>query len=89
MVNHIRPSLKKSFNLAAYVNVSETLQQLLKLGVDLSKLDRHHELASYLVKADFEKDIQPYILFFLRKAGVKIADVPSVINRNPHILMVS
>lgn len=89
VVNHIRPSLKKSFNLAAYVNVCETLQQLLKLGVDLSKIDRHHQLASYLVKANFEKDIQPYVLFLLRNAGVKIADVPAVINRNPHLLMVS
>jgi len=34
ILNTIRPSIKKSFNLAAYVNSSETLQQLLKLQVN-------------------------------------------------------
>lgn len=89
MVAHIRPSLKRSFNLAAYVNVSETLQQLLKLQVDLSRLDRHHQLASHVVRADFEADIQPYILWLVREGGVAVADVGAVLNRNPFILMVS
>lgn len=89
VVAHIRPSLKRSFNLAAYVNVSETLQQLLKLQVDLSKLDRHHQLASHVVRADFEADIQPYILWLVREGGVAVADVGAVLNRNPFILMVS
>lgn len=87
VVAHIRPSLKRSFNLAAYVNVSETLQQLLKLQVDLSKLDRHHQLASHVVRADFEADIQPYILWLVREGGVAVADLGAVLNRNPFILM--
>ena len=88
VINHIRPTLKKSFNLAAYVNVSETLQQLLKLEVDLSKIDKRPDVASYIVRADFKEDIEPYILFLVNN-GVNIADVAAVINRNPFILMVS
>lgn len=87
IINHIRPTLKKSFNLAAYVNVSDTLQQLLKLNVDLSKIDKYNNLASYIVRADFKADIEPYILFFLDN-GVDIADVGDVLNRGPFLLMV-
>jgi len=87
-INHIRPSLKKSFNLAAYVNSSDTLQQLVKLNVDLSKIDKHVDLASHIVRADFKTDIEPYVLFLLDN-GVKIDEVHAVLNINPFILMVN
>lgn len=88
LINSIRPSLKKSFNLAAYVNISDTLQQLVKLNVDISKLDKYNELASYIVRSDFKTDIEPYILFLLEK-GIDISDIGHVINRNPFLLQES
>jgi len=75
---------KKSFNLAAYVNESETLSNLVKLGVDLSKIDEDVENAEYLVKLNFETGVQPYLLF-LHKMGVSDGDVGSCITRNPGI----
>ena len=53
----------QSFYLAAYVNNSNTLQNLVNLGVDLHKIEKNADLASFLAKADFKKNIQPLILF--------------------------
>lgn len=86
-VNDVGPTLKQSFNLAAYVNSSETLQKLVQLNVDLSKIDKHTDLASYIVKCDFEKVIQPFIMLLIDN-GVDIADVGTILNQNPFLLTV-
>lgn len=86
-VNQISPALRKSFNLAAYVNVSETLQKLIQLNVDLSKIDKHTDLATYIVKCDFKKDIEPFVLFLLENK-IEIANVGEILNQNPFLLTV-
>lgn len=86
-LNTIGPSLKKSFNLAAYVNKSETLQQLVKLNVDLSKIDKNVDLASFVLKCDFDADIQPLLLFLL-DCGIDIHDVGSILTKNPFLITV-
>ena len=84
----ITPALpKKSFNLAPYVNDSEVLSNLVKIGVDLSKLESEDmEVADRLVKMDFEKDIKPLIVF-LHRNGVKNDDIGSCITRNARLLL--
>lgn len=84
-LNEIGPSLKKSFNLAAYVNSSETLQQLLHLGVDLSKIEKDNALASFIVRCDFKTDIQPLLLKLLDQ-GLDISMVGTVLNKNPYLI---
>lgn len=85
----VKPALpKKSFNLAAYVGESETLTNLVKLGVDLTKMELDAETSSCLVKLDFENDIQPY-LAFLHRNGVQDANVGVCITRNPKIFLVA
>ena len=42
---------------------STTLQELLKLGVDLSTWDRRKNVSSFILPLDFEKDIKPYIVW--------------------------
>lgn len=39
-----------SFNLAAYVNNSSTLQQFLSLGVDLHSIERRKGLGDFVLK---------------------------------------
>jgi len=70
------------------VNSSETFQKLLKLNMNLSILDNYSDLATYLVKADFEKDVQPYINFLLDN-GVEESKLGRVLNRNPFLLTLS
>jgi len=86
-VSGIAPALpKKSFSLAAYVNESETLRNLVMLGVNLSKIEEKDiGLAEQLVKVDFEHDVKP-ILLFLHECGVKDCDIGECITRNPHLL---
>lgn len=74
-----------SFTLCDYVDRSETLSKLVLLGVNLSKLERRHNVATFLLKLDFEKDIQK-ILLFLKDVGVEDWQLGPFITINPFIL---
>lgn len=84
-ISHVAPYLKPTFNFAAYVNKSETLQQLVKLGVNLHKIEKSVEAAPFILKLDFEKDIKNYIQFF-HDHGVSLEGIAEIITRNPFIL---
>ena len=86
-VSGIVPALpKKSFNLAAYVNDSVTLSNLVRLGVNLSKIEeRYMSLAEQLLKLDFDHDVKP-VLLLLHQCDVKECDIGECITRNPHVL---
>jgi mTERF len=75
----------KSFNLAAYVNESVTLSNLVKLGVDLSKLEGNSMVADRVVKMDFEDDVKP-VLLFLHRIGIADKEVGNCISKHPDIL---
>ena len=86
-LDKISPSLPVSFNLAAYADASETLQQLIKLGVDLSFVERRIQTAELILKLDFEKDIKPYIRF-LHDNGVSADHLGYFFTLNPNIFQV-
>lgn len=77
----VAPVVPKSFNLAAYVNISDTLQKLLDLGVDLFCVERkgHGQLFADL---DFEKDVKGH-LKFLSDQGVPADRLGAFITSNP------
>ncbi|KAG4068091.1 hypothetical protein HA402_001516 [Bradysia odoriphaga] len=79
------PALSPTFNLAAYVNESETLQQLIKLGVDLSKIERRKGLPQFVLKLDFEKDMKNHISFLHQECGIPMEAFGSVLTKNPLI----
>lgn len=81
----VTPSLKPTFNLAAYVNNSETLQQLIKLGVDLSQIERRKGLPQYVLQLDFEKDIKGHIRFLHDVCGLPMESFGTVLTKNPLI----
>lgn len=54
-----------SVTLRDYVDHSETLQKLVLLGVDLSKIEKHPDAANCLLRMDFEKDIKQILLFLI------------------------
>lgn len=78
-------NLKPSFNLAAYVNKSDTLQQLIKLGVNLHRLEKKPDLAQFVLGLNFEEQVQPHLLF-LHDIGIAAEDMGAYLTKNPAIL---
>lgn len=81
----IVPIPPSSHTLRDYVDHSETLQKLVMLGVDLSKLEKRPKVGTFLLKLDFEKDISK-ILFFLKDVGVEDSQLGPLLTKNPFIL---
>ena len=61
-ISHIAPYFQPSFNFAAYVNKSESLQELVKLGVDLHKLEKKKDVPNFLLQLNFESDMKAHIM---------------------------
>ncbi|KAM7292276.1 putative transcription termination factor, mTERF [Ixodes scapularis] len=84
-LDEVGPGLHRSFNLAAYVNQSETLQKFLQLGVDLSRFDRRPGVPQMILALDFEKDVKP-VIRFLTSLGVEPDRLGYIFTKNPRIL---
>lgn len=80
----ISPVLRPTFNLAAYVNESYSLQQLVKLGVELYKFDRHPKIMETILRLDFERDMKSYIRF-VHDCGVPVEELGNFFTKNPMI----
>ncbi|XP_017784741.1 PREDICTED: transcription termination factor 3, mitochondrial [Nicrophorus vespilloides] len=87
-ISHVAPYLKPTFNFAAYVNKSVTLQELLKVGVDLHRLEKKVTVPQYILGLDFEKDVKNHIIF-LHELGLEIDIVGRLITKNPYIFQQS
>lgn len=82
----ISPALRPTFNMAAYVNESYSLQQLVKLGVEIYKFDKDPQVMETILKLDFERDMKPYIRF-LNDCGVPAEELGAFITKNPMIFV--
>ncbi|XP_059048902.1 transcription termination factor 3, mitochondrial [Achroia grisella] len=82
-LSDVNPHLPKTFNLAAYVNKSRILQNLLFLNVNLSKIEKKPHIAEKLMKLDFD-DIKDHILFL--KDYVDADNIGIFFTINPMIL---
>lgn len=76
--------LKPAFNLAAYVNKSDTLQQLVKLGMNLHRLEKKPDVAQFVLGLSFEQQIQPHLLF-LHDLGISVDELGTWLSKNPGI----
>ena len=84
-ISELRPVVPaRAYDLAAYVNQSETLSSFVKLGVNLAEIQKDKKMASFLARLDFKQDVQPYLLFLLN-SGVKGVDVSRLITKNPAV----
>ncbi|CAG9784478.1 unnamed protein product [Diatraea saccharalis] len=77
------PYYPKTFNLAAYINNSELLQNLLHLNVNLSKIEKKPYIAEKVLKLNSET-IGNFILFI--KDYVDANEIGNFITKNPLIL---
>lgn len=82
---YAEPMLRPTFNLAAYVLKSETLQQFLKLGVDLSRWDKLN-VSQSIAKYDFKHHIEPFILLLTKDIGIPIDGLGKILSKNPDIM---
>ncbi|KAF6214205.1 hypothetical protein GE061_008944 [Apolygus lucorum] len=73
-----------SFNLAGYVDRSPHLQEFMKLGVNLDKIERTRGAAEVILRLDFERDAKPYI-HFLHDHGIPPDELGNFITKNPFI----
>ncbi|XP_058461655.1 transcription termination factor 3, mitochondrial [Malaya genurostris] len=80
----IYPNTNPAFNFAAYVNKSESLQQLLNLGVDLHKLEKRKGIPQYVLQLDFERDMKQH-LQFLTDIGIAATNLGEFLTKNPLI----
>ncbi|XP_052862325.1 transcription termination factor 3, mitochondrial [Anopheles cruzii] len=78
------PNTQPSFNFAAYVNKSNTLKQLVSLGVELHKLEKRKGIAQFVLRLDFDRDMREHIRF-LSDAGVPSVALGEFITKNPLI----
>ena len=76
--------LLPTYNLAAYVNESELLQQFVQLGVDLSSIEKRKGLAQFVLGLKLEEDVKPRLLF-LKDQGVPAERFGELITKNPLI----
>lgn len=79
----VTPNFQKSFNIAAYVNRSKTLQNLVHLNVNLSKIEKKPHIAEKFLRLDFEKDMKDHVLFIQDYIGMEC--VGDFITKNPMI----
>ncbi|XP_053625623.1 transcription termination factor 3, mitochondrial [Plodia interpunctella] len=78
----VAPYLSNTFNLAAYVNNSQILQNFINLNVNLSKIEKKPFIAEKLLKLNFDA-IKNHILFIKDHAGID--NIGSFITVNPMI----
>lgn len=83
-LSHIEPYVTPTYNFAKFADQSNTIQQLVKLGVELYKIERDKEVLEMFLSLDFDKDIKPYIQF-LHDCGVTPENLGYFITRNPKI----
>ncbi|KAF5908661.1 transcription termination factor 3, mitochondrial isoform X1 [Clarias magur] len=74
-----------TITLRDFVDTSETLKNLVHLGVNLSKLEERPNVGSMLVRLDFQKDVVP-LLLFLKDLGVQDVQLGPMLTKNPFVL---
>lgn len=75
----------KLYSFAPLVNHSETLSSLVRLGVDLTAIEKKG-LANKIVKMDFKKYIKPHV-FVLHELGVPDEDLGKILSKDPQLFL--
>lgn len=73
-----------TFTLRDYVDKSETLTNLVHLGINLSKLEERPNVGSMLVRLNFQEDVVP-LLLFLKDLGVQDVQLGLMLTKNPFL----
>lgn len=78
----------QTYTLTTLVNDSELLRNLVDIGVKVEKFDALYNVADWLLKLDWDKDVRP-VLRFLTEVGVPVEELGDFVTTNPWILQQS
>lgn len=84
-ISYFGPDFAPTFNFAAYADKSALIQQFVKLGVKLYKVEKNMDHMRALLSVDLEKELPLYIQF-LHDCGVPANCLGDAITENPMIL---
>lgn len=79
------PVIPPTFNLSGYANKSKTIQELIKLGADLHKIERRKGLTQFVVNLDYERDMKEHLDFLTQEVGVSPDALAHFLTKNPLI----
>lgn len=82
---YAEPAIPPTYNLAAYVQRSETLQKMIGIGVNLHRIE-YNGHGEFVAKLDFDRDIQPYIILLCKDIGLSPDDLGFFFTKNIFIL---
>lgn len=80
----VTPFFPNTFNLAAYVNNSDTLKNLVNLNVNLSNIEKKPYVVEKILRLDFDKDMKQHIIFLNDFVGLD--EIGKFLTKNPLIL---
>lgn len=83
-LSSVTPYFESTFNLAAYVNNSDTLKNLVNLNVDLSRIEKKPHIVEKILKLDFDRDMKKHIIYLSDFVGMD--GIGNFITKNPLIL---
>lgn len=83
-LSHLGTEPGISYNIASFAEKSKTVQELIKLGVQLWKFDKDLDIVKMIVNLNFEKDVKPYIQF-LHDTGIPADQLGAFISKFPKI----
>ncbi|XP_076243717.1 mitochondrial transcription termination factor 3 [Calliopsis andreniformis] len=83
-LSDVGPYMTPTYNFAKFANDSYTIQQLVKLGVNLHKLEADRDIVELYLSLDFDRDIKPYVRF-LHDCGVLPENLGNFITKCPKI----
>ncbi|XP_008204449.1 transcription termination factor 3, mitochondrial [Nasonia vitripennis] len=84
-ISDFGPSFPPTFNFAAYADKSVLIQEYVKLGVKLYKIEKDQDHMRALLSVDLEKELPIYIQF-LHDCGVPADSLGDVITESPMVL---
>lgn len=83
-ISHVSSYLRPTFNFAAYANKSNTIQELVKLGIDLHYIEKKQtDAIPFILGLNFD-DIKEHIIF-LNQLGLRNEEIARIVTRNPYI----
>lgn len=83
-LSYVGPYLEPTATFAKYANESLTVRELVKLGVNLAKIEKIRGAVPAILSLDFHKRIAPYIQF-LHDIGIPADNMGHFITKNPYL----
>ncbi|XP_058801805.1 transcription termination factor 3, mitochondrial [Phymastichus coffea] len=84
-ISYFGPDFSPTFNFAAYADKSKLIQQYVKLGVKLYKVEKNMDHMRALLSVDLEKELPIYIQF-LHDCGIPANCLGDAITESPMLL---